>query len=124
MAEAYDRAYDPSRVPQIEARLSNSAAIRGVDMSPDAHRDLNYLHGFTGPATNGVRTRPKEPGDRRSTYQWEQSPATYNEVSTALVNRAKSGAAVKDAEAREAVKRKHVIGRNVVKINTDPAKGK
>ena len=125
MAEAYDRAYDPSRVPQIESRLSESAALRGVDMSPDAHRNLNYVHGFTGPAKNGVRTRPQEPGNRRSTYQWEQSPATYNEVSTALTNRAKSGAAVKDAEAREAVKRKFDDKpRNVVKINSDPAKGK
>lgn len=125
MADAYDRAYDPSRVPKIEARLSESAALRGIDMSPDAHRDLNYVHGFVGPAKNGVRTRPQEPGERRSTYQWEQSPAAYNEISTALTNRAKSGAAVKDAEAREAVKRKFSDKpRPVVKINTDPAKGK
>ena len=130
MADAYNRAYDPSRVPQIEARMSENAALRGIDMSPDSHRDLSFVHGFTGPAKNGVRLRPQEPGSRRSTYQWVQSPADYNETSTALTNRAKSGAIVKDAEARAEVNRKfpsEYAKKNKqapIKINTDPAKGK
>lgn len=123
MADAYDRAYDPARVPQIEKHLASSAALRGVDMTGESHRDLNYVHGFVGPAKNGVRTRPQEPGERRSTYRWIQSPADYNEASTAITNRAKSGATAKDAMEREE-RRNAGKPREVIKINTDPAKGK
>jgi len=131
MADAYDRAYDPSRVPKIESRLSDASLYQGVDIDATSYREgQTYLHGFKGPATNGVRTRPKEPPAGSSTWRWEHSPADYNEVSTALTNRAKSGDIVKDAEKRAEHKRKFpsdFAKKNkpeTVKINTDPAKGK
>lgn len=130
MSEAYDRAYDPARVPQIEKNLSSSAALRGVDIDPSTYRDQSYLHGFRGPANNGVRTRPQEPPAGSSTWRWIHSPADYNETMTALTNRAKSGDITKDAEKRAEVNRQfpsEYAKKNkpaTIKINTDPAKGK
>jgi len=130
MAEAYDRAYDPSRVPQIEARLKDSALTFGRSTGPDSLREMNVLHGFSGPAKNGVRTRPAEPPAGSRNWRWEQSPADYNEVSTALTNRAKSGEAAKDStsfgETRNKFNSTGAFARKkeVIKINTDPAKGK
>jgi len=130
MADAYDRAYDPSRVPQIEARLKDSALTFGRSTGPDSLRDANVLHGFVGPAKNGVRTRPSEPPAGHRNWRWEQSPADYNEVSTALTNRAKSGEAAKDSTSFGEMRNKSnstglfARKKEIIKINTDPTKGK
>jgi hypothetical protein len=132
MAEAYDRAYDPSRVPQIEARMKHNSSTFGRSAGPDGLRGANVLHGFVGPAKNGVRTRPKEPPAGHRNWRWEQSPADYNEMSTALTNRAKSGEAAKDtASFTEMVDRHNQADttrtfgkKTTIKINTDPTKGK
>ena len=132
MAEAYDRAYDPSRVPQIEARLKENSDTFGRHTDPQGLRDANVLHGFVGPAKNGVRTRPAEPPVGHRNWRWTQSPADYNEASTALTNRAKSGEAAKDSasftertDKRNQADTTRTFGKKTtIRINTDPAKGK
>lgn len=131
---AEDRAHDQRRVfkrievpAEVAARLDSSLGQRRPGEGPDAQTLRETPEsGFRGQPKNGVRTRTS---GGSSLFGPHYSQEQYNQTSTHFTERAASGAtAARGREQAEAqMANDTAAGRRkaaVVKIDTDPAKGK